>query len=625
MTQWTFFQVLSLNKQMNLFRLFGEIVVDNTEANTAINETANRASESSTKVDNSFSKIGSAAVTAGKWIAGSAVALGGSMLAITESTREYRTEMGKLETAFTSSGHTSESATQTFMTLNGVLGDSGVATEAAQHLALLTDNEKDLQTWTDICTGVYATFGSSLPIESLTEAANHTAKVGEVQSVLADALEWSGRSVDEFNEELAACSTEQERQQLITSTLNEIYSESAEKYKEVNADIIAANEANAKLTDAFSELGKVFEPIVTAIKEKVAEMVEAATPKIQELIDKIKDVKKWIKENEDTIQTWIGVILGATVAIGTFLLILNWGAIMSAAASALNAVRTAVMLFNAALMANPIGIVVALIAGLVVAFIYLWNNCEPFREFWINLWKSIKDTASSAIEKAKQLFSDMKESMEKRFNEMRDKGSDAFQKLKSNIIDPIVSAKSKVVEVFGSIKSTITEKINAARDAVSTAINKIKGFFDISLKFKAIKMPTISVSWSKSPAILAKAAELLDIPGVPKFSVKWNAEGAIIKKAGIVGRAGDTLLGAGENGDEAIAPIDILQEYVRSAVRSEIGDIIDILQNIREYMPQILQKNTDVYLNGETLVSGIAHSMDAELGHISRQKYRGNI
>ena len=45
------------------------------------------------------------------------------------------------------------------------------------------------------------------------------------------------------------------------------------------------------------------------------------------------------------------------------------------------------------LMANPIILVIAAIAALVAGFIYLWNNCEGFREFWINLWETVKQAA----------------------------------------------------------------------------------------------------------------------------------------------------------------------------------------------------------------------------------------
>lgn len=77
-------------------------------------------------------------------------------------------------------------------------------------------------------TGVYATFGASLPLEGLAEAINYSSSLGEVQGNLADALEWSGITVDDFNAQLAECSTEEERQDLIMNTLRNTYSKAAE-------------------------------------------------------------------------------------------------------------------------------------------------------------------------------------------------------------------------------------------------------------------------------------------------------------------------------------------------------------------------------------------------------------
>ena len=219
---------------MELFKLFGKIAIDNSEANDALDETGEKAKDTSNNTESSFKKFGGVAGTIAKGVVGVGAAIGGAMIAITEGTREYRTSMGMLETAFTTAGHSAGEAKQTYSDLNAVLGDSGQATEAAQQLALVADNEKELNEWTNILTGVYATFGESLPVEGLAEAANHTAQVGEVQGSLADALEWSGISVDSFNDKLAKCSNEQERQKLITETMNKLYSESGQKYKEVN-------------------------------------------------------------------------------------------------------------------------------------------------------------------------------------------------------------------------------------------------------------------------------------------------------------------------------------------------------------------------------------------------------
>lgn len=232
-------------------------------------------------VGDTVGKVGKA-ISAGVAAMGAAIgAAAGAFLGLAESTREARVNMGKLETGFTTAGHSAEDAKKTYTELYGVLGDDGQATEAAAHLAKLTKNEKELATWTDIATGVYATFGDSLPIENLTEAANETAKTGAITGGLADALNWAGVSEDEFQASLDKCSTEQERQALITKTLNGLYSDAAEKYREVNGDIIDAQKATASLNSAMAELGAIVEPIVTKLKQLAAELLQQITPFVE--------------------------------------------------------------------------------------------------------------------------------------------------------------------------------------------------------------------------------------------------------------------------------------------------------------------------------------------------------
>ena len=229
--------------------------------------------------------IGAACAAMGAAIAAAGAAAGAAFFGLAEETREARENMGKLETSFTTAGHSAEDAKNTYTELYGVLGDDGQATEAAAHLAKLTTNEKELSDWTNICTGVYATFGDSLPIEGLTEAANETAKTGSITGNLADALNWAGVSEDDFQASLDACTSEQERQALITSTLNGLYSEAADKYREVNGDIIDAQKATANLNSAMAALGAIAEPIITKLKQLAAELLQEITPFV-ELIGK---------------------------------------------------------------------------------------------------------------------------------------------------------------------------------------------------------------------------------------------------------------------------------------------------------------------------------------------------
>lgn len=272
---------------MELFKLFGRIAVENSEANASIDETTDKAETSHGKLSNTFKKIGK--VTGGvlTGIAGAGTAVVGGLTQLSDSTRDYRTEMGKLDTAFTTSGHSSESAKKTYQDLYAVLGETDQSVEAANHLSKLCQSEEELQSWTDICTGVFATFGDSLPIEGLTEAANETAKVGQVTGPLADALNWAGVSEDEFNKKLAECSSEQERQKIITSTLTSLYSEASDQYKETNKDIMESNRTQASLSDTMAKFGAIAEPLVTKLISLFVKLLQPLTPAVETIANKL--------------------------------------------------------------------------------------------------------------------------------------------------------------------------------------------------------------------------------------------------------------------------------------------------------------------------------------------------
>lgn len=496
---------------MELFTLLGTIAINNTEANEALNETSQRANDTADETESSFSKIGGVAKNVALGIGAAGLAIGGAFVSAVEGTREYRKEMGLLEAAFLTAGHSSESAKQTYTELNAVLGDSGQAVEASQHLAKLVDNEKDLQTWTDICTGVYATFGASLPIESLTEAANETAKTGILTGGLVDSLNWAGISEESFQKKLDSCNNEQERQKLIMDTLNKTYKDASTQYKETNKDVMESEKAQQRLSDAMADVGAVGEPIMTAIKNAIAGMAEKAAPLLESLIEKFKDMVKWVKDNQDTIDIWVGVIIGATASVGTFLLILNWGSIMAAASAAIKGVTGAIKALNLAMKANIIGLIVSLIVGLVAAFIYLWNNCDGFREFWINLWNVIKDAASKAWTAIKKAFSNIGTWFKEKFEQVQKSGKDAMDKVKKWFSDAWNSIKKAwsavksffsgiwngIKSVFNSVNTWFGNKFKSAWNSIKSVWNGVKSFF--SSIWSGIKGVFNSVNtWFKS-------------------------------------------------------------------------------------------------------------------------------
>lgn len=244
-------------------------------------DAAKDADDASSKMEKVGSAIKGLGVAIGVSVAAAGAALAGltkSFLDLAESTREYREDQAKLDAAFTTAGFTAEQAGNAYTDFYSILGEEDRSVEAVNHLAKLCETEEELTQWTDIAAGVWATFGDSLPIEGLTEAANETAKTGQLTGTLADALNWAGTSEDKFQASLDACNSEQERAALITETLNGLYEDAAANYKELNGNVMDARRAQAELTDAYAQLGAIAEPIMTTLKFMAADVLNEMIP-----------------------------------------------------------------------------------------------------------------------------------------------------------------------------------------------------------------------------------------------------------------------------------------------------------------------------------------------------------
>ena len=217
-------------------------------------------------------------------IAGVGAAAAGAVtgfLALGESTREYRVGLAQLETAFSQVGFTAEETYEAFNYFGSVLGDTKKAQETMLVLGQLVDSEKELEAWTDTLTGVYATYGEAIPLESMSEALVLASKQAVAEGGLADALEWGGVNLESFNEKLESLNSEEERSAYIQETLNGLYGEAAETYKELNKDALAASTAQTNLEHALAQLGAVAEPILTMLKEATAAFVMTLEPAVK--------------------------------------------------------------------------------------------------------------------------------------------------------------------------------------------------------------------------------------------------------------------------------------------------------------------------------------------------------
>lgn len=518
-------------------------------------------------VDESMKKAGEGVKKGAQAVAVGVAAAGAAMVAVVESTKEYRQAQAQLQTAFEAAGAGAEEAKQTYNDLYRVLGDTGQANEAALHLAKLTTNEKDLAEWTNVCQGVYATFGASLPIESLTEAANETAKVGTLTGALADALNWAGVNEEDFQAKLDACNTEAEREALIRQTLNGLYSDAATKYEENNASILAQNEAQASLDESLASLAETLEPLMAQLTAFGAEVLAEIVPYLEKALN-------FIKEHKVLLGVMAGIIVTVSAAISAYNALAAVKAAMDAAqVTTIWGLVTAHTAQAAAAMVAlaPYLLIVAAIAAVIAIIVLCIKHWDEITAAVKKAFSAISDTVQKGVDAVvgffKKVINWIKDNWQGLLLLLVNPFAGAFKLVYDNCegfrnaIDNFISKiKNAVKSGFEWVKNKIVTPIEEASTKVKGIIEKIKGFFKFNWELPKLKVPKFSISPSGW-----KIGDLLE-GVIPKLSIKWNARGAVFERPTLT-TYGGSLQGLGENGAEMIAPLENNLEWLDKLAR----------------------------------------------------------
>lgn len=284
------------------------------------------------------------------------------------------------------------------------------------------------------------------------------------QGIVSEAKEWA--NLDEAKKQATRLQYAQDM--MAASGATGQAAKEADQYANVQANL------TEKWRQFKSQIGEpLLQNVVIPAMGKLSAGVDKASAAYQKC-------SKWISEHKTELEIAKGVLIGLTVAVSAFLLIMNWGKIMATAKAALLGIKTAMLAVNAAMKANPIGLVISLIAGLVTGFLYLWNTSEEFRNFWIGLWETIKTTASGVWEAIK------------------------------SAADNVITALQTGWEAFTTFFSTLWTNIS---NAVSTAWEFIKNVVSVGLQ-------TIGL-------IISAAVQIIALP----FQFIWENCKGIIQKA----------------------------------------------------------------------------------------------
>ena len=251
---------------------------------------------------------------------------------------------------------------------------------------------------------------------------------------------------------------------------------------------------------------------LTILKSQLEELAisfgEILMPAIRSIVSGIQGFVDKLNSMDETTKKVIVTIALIVAAIGPVLIVVGKvisavGTIMTIVpkvAAAIKAVKGAFAGLNAVMAANPIILVIAAIAALVAAFIYLWNTSDEFRQFWIDLWENIKEVAIAVWEAISTFFSQaweaIKSTAETVWNGIKDFFTGLWEGI-TTLFTTVVTAiatflssawtgiqttattvwnaiKGFIDGIWNGIKTTITSVATAIGSAVSNAWNGIK-------------------------------------------------------------------------------------------------------------------------------------------------------
>lgn len=403
--------------------------------------------------------------------------------------------------------------------------------------------------------------GVNVTSDNMTSIAN---LMGKALMGQTGALTKVGISFDEAQEKVLKYGTESERAAMLSQVITDNVGHMNEAMAQTPEGKIA--KMNQSLDDVKKTLGSAIAPIVADLAGKIAEFTDKHQPQIEEfvttklpaieaeigkVIGAVGNVFGFIRNNMPLLTT-LGIGIGiVTTAMGIQSAIQATKAALNLEeTTSLSALIVAKYADATATMAAlaPYILIVAAIAAVIAIIVVCVKH-------WDIIKKKVTEVATSIKGKV---------------TEMVDKVKDKFEDMKTGISNKISSIKESVSTKFNEIKSKMLTPVNKARDLIKTAIDKIKSFFKFQWSFPKLKMPHFSLSGKFS----------LSPPSVPHMSVQWYAKGGVFNNPTLF-NTGNGLAGLGENGAEAVVPLenntewlDKLATMLASKLGAGSGDIV---------------------------------------------------
>lgn len=582
---------------MELFKLFGAIAVKNSQANEAIDETTGKAAQSESKMSSAFKKIGAAVTTYfavdkvvdfGKQVVEAAANVSAEASAFEQIMGGYSdTAQKKMNEIADNTGMVASRLTpyMTSMTakFKGLGFDIGEATDlASDGLNLAADAAAFWDMSLDDSMSHLNSFinGSYEGGEAIGLFANDTqmASYAVSQGLVKQTKDWA--NLDEATKQATRLEYAQNMMKA-SGAVGQAAKESSQ-YANVQANL------NEKWRQFKAQIGEpLLENVVNPAMQKLSGLVDKASTGFQ-------DLQKWVSENK-TLLSVLGGVIGA-VAVGMTAYSIAQTAMTVASklhTAATVAEKLAVLGLNGAMLTSPVTWIVAGIVALIAVFVILWNKCEGFRNFWINLWDKIKTAFAPVIEFVKSSFESFKE------------------KLQTGIVPALqdlwAAIKEKVLPVLSLIWDYVQIYIQPAFEWLKTGLGNIKIVFQtiftviktiVSTAFENIKT-VITTVWNNIKIVISTVLDVIkNIIKLATSIIKGDWQGAWEAIKGIFSSIWNGIKGIVSNVWNAIKSIFSNNlNAIKSSVSTVFNGVKAVIQNTINGAKNIVKSGLDAIKN----------------------------
>ena len=331
---------------------------------------------------------------------------------------------------------------------------------------------------------------------------------------------------------------------------------------------------------------------LTILKSQLQELAisfgDLLMPAVRSIVSGLQGMVDVLNAMPDGVKRVIMIVALLAAALGPVLIIIGKtlsaiGTIMTWApklAGAISAVKGAFAALSATMMANPIAIVIAAIAALVAAFIYLWNTNEEFRQFWIRLWNEIKEVAV-------QVWTAVSQFLVSAWNGIRNTAVAVWNGIKSVITNVVNGIRTFLQTAWNGIRTIITTVMNAIRTVISTVWNGIRTI--ISTVLNGIR-GTVNSVWNGIRNTISSVVNGIKNTVSGAFNAMWNGIRSTI--SGIYNTIRDGL-GNAVNYITSLASAgwrwgaDIINGIVngiRSCIGAVANAVTDVANTIRSHL-----------------------------------------